>query len=145
MCEGRIKAIKGFEGRLAIGTELSTGAAEEMSRGNVTEVPVVGRSLNPAWKLFGFKESHDKNQIHRKPDSLSFQYPWNCLCGFCFLNRDAVKQAPMDNCKKWRTYLVRMFLVQAKVLLCLFLLVVLPSLFGFCKFSNSIQVWLMNV
>jgi len=46
-----------------------------MSRGNVVEVPVAGRSLNLAWKLFGFRESDDKPQIHRKPDSLSFRYP----------------------------------------------------------------------
>lgn len=55
-----------------------------MSRRNVIEVRVVGRSPKPAWKLFGFRESDDKTQIRRKPDSLSFQRPWNCLCGFCF-------------------------------------------------------------
>lgn len=65
--------MKGFEARLAVGSELSTEAVEYMSRRNVTEVPVVGRSPKPAWKLFGFREFDDKTRICRKPDSLSFQ------------------------------------------------------------------------
>lgn len=84
MCEGRIKVIKGFEGRLAIGAELSTRAVEQISRRNVREVPVMGRLPDVAWKLFGFRESDDKIRFCRKTDSLSFQYPCNCLRGFCF-------------------------------------------------------------
>lgn len=45
----------------------------------------------------------------------------------------------MDDRKKWRTPLVRMYLVQAKVLLCLFVLVVLPSSVFFASFQTLLK------